>query len=519
MKNKALLIITIFALLFPLYSGEKILTKNFVLKGKKFSVDVEPGVFGSDIFINMKERKNISLLIPGENLFPEVFVRGDHYSVTWINYKKGDVKLAFYNPETDRSRTLITKGFKFISSSTKVVYKKGSPGFVLFRGISDGDNEDIFIFDIKLDRFVKVTKTPGNEKNIIVQNENLENNSTIIVETKTLHKKYIYKINIIDLSVRKISEENIIRNRNLSDPKISERGYNTIVAFGDSITWGKMRMDDLIGESHSELTYWYKASEYLTDNYGETYTVNLGINRDSSQMGVDRMDINFRYISAYYLLVLFGTNDVGGGAFSANSTKENLQWIMENARDNYRMFPVISTVPPQKLYLPGIQYYKNETEELNQKIILMAVGNNFPYIDPYTAFFQHPDGWEAMLEDTKGNHPSPTGHQVMADLVVPKLLSASPKKPESIVFESTDSSSVSITCGENFEFDFSHYKVMFGFQPANLNREVNFESNIFSMIMLPSGIELRNIVYFKIQAVDKADYSSDFTQIFSLNLN
>ncbi|MEN8154096.1 MAG: SGNH/GDSL hydrolase family protein [Acidobacteriota bacterium] len=518
MKNKALLTVIILTLLLPLFSEEKIQKKDFILKGKKYSADVEPGVFGSDIFITNEKRKNISILTPGENLFPEVFPRGDHYFVTWIHYKKNDVKLAFHNSKDNSTRMLIKGGFKFISSETKLIFQRNIPRFVLFRGIYEKENEDIFIFDLLKDKLARITDTEGNEKNIVINSEDIGRIGSFIIKTKTLYKNYIYEIGIKDLSVIKISEKEIIRGGKISGPMISERGYNTIVAFGDSITWGKMRMNDLIGESHPELTYWYKASEYLTDNYGKTYTVNLGVNGDSSQMGVDRMDTNFRYVSAYYLLVLFGTNDVGGGGFSSNSTKENLDWIMENAIETYNMFPVISTVPPQKLYLPGIQFYKNETEELNKKIIKMAEDNNYPYIDPYTAFFQHPEGWEAMLEDSKGNHPSPTGHQVMADLVVPKLLSAPPGKPEGISFENSGSGALNITCDENVEFDFSHYKVMFGFQPDKLNRDISSESNIFSLITLPVGSDLRNTIYFKIQAVDKDNNVSDFTEIFSSDI-
>ena len=114
-----------------------------------------------------------------------------------------------------------------------------------------------------------------------------------------------------------------------------------------------MRMNNLPGEYHPELTYWYKSSEYLTENYGETYTVNLGVNADTSQKGVDRMDTDFQYVDGYYCLVMFGTNDVGGSLFSPSSTTENLKWILNNAKDKYGMFPVISTIPPQKKFLPG----------------------------------------------------------------------------------------------------------------------------------------------------------------------
>ena len=279
-------------------------------------------------------------------------------------------------------------------------------------------------------------------------------------------------------------------------------------------------MYEFIDSYHPELTYLAKTSDHFNENYGETSIINLGVNRDSSLDGVERMDAELLFDKGYYFLVLFGTNDVSLGTFSSTSTTKNLQWILENARDNYAMFPVISTVPPQKLYLAGIQFYKDETEKLNEKIILMATSLNFDYIDTYYAFFNQDEDWEAMLEDIKGNHPSPAGHQVMADMIIPIILSLTPEIPSEVGFSAnTGGNSINVSCTQNSEFDFSHYNVKFGFSPTQLNREMTYSSSNFTIYFYPFSLNLKRVVYFKMQSVDIDGNSSEFTDIYSIDLD
>jgi len=498
---------------FAFASDSRIQQKEFLLKGRRCMVSVIAGLSGSDIYIDTGKKKNITLLIPGENLCPNITVRENNYFATWLNYKKGDVGLGFYNPVSNFSRIVVRRGFRFISGASKVVFNNNSPEFILFRGIRDRDNEDIFLFRISDEKLIRVTDTAGNEKEIIVHEQSPAGKGKIRLQTKTLYRNYIYEIYKSDLRVKKLLDTEIERKNFRSNPAITSKGLNTIVAFGDSITWGKMRMNDLQGEYHPELTYWFKTSEYLSENYGTTYTVNLGVNADKSQKGVDRMDDDFKYLSAYYLLVLFGTNDVGGALFSPASSAENLRWIIENARDNYGMYPIISTVPPQKKYVPGVQLFKDETEELNTLIITMAVEEGIPYIDTYSIFMTYADGWEALLEDTKGNHPNPTGHQLMADLIVPKIL-AVPPASASVTDISGSTNSVQITTSENYEFDFDHYEVKFGYYPGKLDFDASFNSNIFSLIRFPAGLKIRDTIYFKVRSVDKDGNGSDFSVDF-----
>ncbi|MCK4890372.1 MAG: SGNH/GDSL hydrolase family protein, partial [Candidatus Aminicenantes bacterium] len=315
-------------------------------------------------------------------------------------------------------------------------------------------------------------------------------------------------------------KKEILRGQKANQAAFTNDELNTIVGIGDSVTWGKMRMFEFIDSYHPELTYLAKTSDYFNENYGDTSTINLGVNRDSSLDGVERMDEELLYGKGYFFLVLFGTNDVTSGTFSSTSTSKNIQWILENARNNYGMFPVVSTVPPQKLYLAGVQFYKEQTEKLNGKIILMASAQNFSYIDSYDAFFDQDEDWETMLEDVKGNHPSPSGHQVMADMVIPILLSLIPEVPSNVNFSAnTSGNSFNVSCTQNNEFDFSHYNVKFGFTPTQLDREMTYTSNNFTIYFYPFNLNLKRMVYFKMQSVDKDGNSSEFTDIYSIFLN
>lgn len=515
MKKISIFLIQFIVLITLFLSGEKILSKKFIYKGRSYNIDVESNPSGSDVILSLEKRKNLSLSIGGENLFPKVHVSKEKYFITWVNYRKENVKLGFYNSCENESSLINLKKFKFVSSDTSVILRSGKPYLLIFRGEKNfSNNEDIFIYNILSGIVKRVTSTPENEKTIDIPDWDLSGSKNLLLKTKTLYYEYTYSIKITDMSVELLEKKKIVRGKSgLMNPSISTEAYNTIVAFGDSITWGKMRMFDLDGEEHPELTYWYKASEYLTEHYGETFTINLGVNGNTSYQGVERMDTDFPLNPGYFCLVLFGTNDVGSGSFSADSSVENIKWIMNNAIKSYGMFPVVSTIPPIKKYIPGVQFFKENTEELNSKIVIMAVEEEFPYFDTYSVFMNYPDGWEALVEDIKGNHPNPTGHQIMADLVVPKILSAIPKKPE-ILNISSSSHLINIGCTENFEFDFDSYDVKFGYSPDRLEFDMNFPSNQFSLIRSPGELKLRDTIYFKVSSVDKSGNHSGFTQVY-----
>jgi hypothetical protein len=123
-----------------------------------------------------------------------------------------------------------------------------------------------------------------------------------------------------------------------------------------------------------------------------------------------------------------------------------------------------------------------------------------------------------MLEDIIGQHkvaahPSPAGHQVIADLFLPKILELPPQTPSNILFSAVNPIRLNVVWTENYEFDFSHYVIEFGFNSENLNRRVETIDSFFSFIRLPFHSFSHSRVYFRIRAADKDGYSSDFSEV------
>ena len=88
MRNIIISIFLLAVFVSGLHGGEKIFSEEYKLRGRSANLEVESGPYGTDVFLNIGARKNLSYFTPGENLFPKMFVKDDGYSVTWISYKK-----------------------------------------------------------------------------------------------------------------------------------------------------------------------------------------------------------------------------------------------------------------------------------------------------------------------------------------------------------------------------------------------------------------------------------------------
>jgi lysophospholipase L1-like esterase len=384
---------------------------------------------------------------------------------------------------------------------------------MVFKG-NNSDNDDLFVYDFNSGQFRNLTETPDNEKVFEISQEN----GLFRIETRTLYHQSVYQMNLKNAQIILLEKEPIIRDPEWMPREWNAVTLNSIIAFGDSITVGEMRMDDLDGELHPELAYLAKVNELL-EEYGETYPINLGISGSNTYQAVERMDRDFSANPAYFCLILYGTNDVGWNLFSAASSAENLEWICLNARGKFGMYPIISTIPPAKLWEPGVQVFIEETEALNARIINLATRNNIPYINTYQAFFNHPDGWEACLEDIKGNHPSPLGHEIMAGLFAPKILELPPAQPRNINEVANTPNYIMVQWSENLEFDFDTCRVEYGFQPDVMNRIARSTGNYIKFLNFPFDPYLNHKIYFRIQAMDLDGNTSAFTPVISIEFD
>jgi lysophospholipase L1-like esterase len=490
-------------------------TVTFQLNEKTFQVLVRlsGSGTGSDIFLEGPgtEGKNLSFHFPGENLFPVVTVNklNNRFMVSWIHYCKGNVQLCLYDSFVDDTRWIALENFTS-AYPLAVIFNDEIPTLLIFKG-NNSDNSDIFYFHLGTGIVVNITGTPDSEQRIHIFDEE----KRVFIETETLFHHYRYRIKKRNIKVTLTKKKAFEYDWERHQPAADQEGLaiNTIVGFGDSITWGRMQMNNLEGDYHPELTYLAQLQEMFAVNYGETYTINLGVSGDRTIDAVARMDEAFSGVNAFFCLVMLGTNDVAHGDFDVDESVQNLEFIVTTARTFYHMYPVISTIPPQRHNHPTLQYYKENTESLNTRIIEMATENQVQFIDAYKAFMEHPLGWLALLEDKKGNHPNPLGHLVIANLFKEKILELPPAIPQDIVSSDASTSSQTLTWSANQEFDFSHYFIEFGYSPNQLNRNLTTSNSFYTFRVIPLYAPFNSKIYFRIQAIDKDGNTSEFTPI------
>jgi lysophospholipase L1-like esterase len=488
-------------------------TVSFHWNNQLHRVSVEASSAGCDIILTNQGIQNLSAGFPGENLFPKVTVNPSAriFTVAWMHFVPGNIQLCIYDSRSNNSRILPLEGFKY-AVPIKTVFRDEDTYLLLFLG-DNSNNTDIFYYNLHTGLTGNLTQTPDSEQEYEITDEK----NRFFIETKTLFHKYRYRVKKSSLTPELLEKKDIERGPQFQVPGASVPAQNTILGFGDSITYGVVRMDlnNCDDYYHPELTYLAQLKQILTEGYGAVETVNAGVSRNTSYNGIDRMHEVFSESGAYFCLVMFGTNDVVAG-LSADVSAENLAYILNTARSTYSMYPIVSTIPPQKdeeRGLPGVQYYTYQTEALNAAIIEMAEQNNVPFIDTYTAFMEHPEGWEAMLELCKGNHPSPLGHEVIAGLFKEKILELPPAKPVLIRNLDTTNYKAEMEWAPNEEFDFSHYLIEYGYTMGNLTRTITTTSNHYTFIMFPFYRPVYSKLYFRLQAVDRDGNTRGFTEI------
>lgn len=489
---------------------------SFQSGDQQHRVEVRTTKTGCDVFRIGKKIKNLSAYFPGENLFPKVTVSesGSYFTVAWMHYQRSNVQLCLYNSLTDFTQWLPLENFSS-AYPLKTIFYDDTPYLLFFVG-NNSNNTDIFYYHLAKGYVENITQSPNSEQTFeIVDREN-----KVFIETETLFHHRRFRLKKQNLMVSQIEEtviEREIRDR-IEEPGVSIIPViNTILGFGDSITYGVIRMDpdDPDDYYHPEQAYLEQLREMLSEDYGEVAVVNRGVSRNTSLQGVERMHEVFSEANAFFCLVMFGTNDVVFPTFDADASTQNLAFIVDTARYSYDMYPIISTIPPQKneLIEPHIQYYIDNTEALNAKIIDMATRNDVAYIDTYTAFIEFRSGWEILLERVKGNHPSPLGHGVIANLFEGKILELPPAPPGYILKMGGSPIVQTFEWAPIEEFDFSHYLVEFGYAPGQLDRFITVSTNFYSFINFPFYAPFYSKLYFRIQSVDMDLNASDFTPI------
>jgi lysophospholipase L1-like esterase len=489
---------------------------RFQIGGQDYQVAVRPVSGGCAIVLQGAGGERVlSLGGGGEDLFPVVTTSGDHFFIFWIHVQPDRRDYVLYDSRAGAARMLDFAGFTFLSKPG-LILQSGEPWGIVFLG-NRSDNDDVFFFDLWDGRLVNLSRTPVSEKKFSVELDG----ETIRVSALTLQERVEYRMNraTLDVTVRDRrllksgagAADGSGRPAAASDPRILA---NTFVAFGDSITWGKMRMNDLEGEYHPELAYPEQMRSLLASSYGPAYPVNLGIPGNTTFDGTDRIDADLAANPGIYFLLMLGTNDVIFNWFSVDSSLENIEYMI-SAAEAKGMRVIISTIPPRKDSLGGLLFVQNNIAGLNAGIRDLAARRKIGFVDTHTAFMNAnpPEGWKSLLEDVVGNHPSPAGQVVIAKLFAFSLEAFPPALPAGVTaLPAPRPGQEPFYWQPCYESDFSFFRLEYGF---SLNKMIFSATTprtyyLFTILPYQVGVRLpgRLTIYFRIQSVDKAGNAS-----------
>jgi len=471
----------------------------------------------SDIQLSSDQSGTLTLNtgIPGMHLLPVVTVSpgDDRFVVSWYMYQHNNKQLYMYDSRTGATRLLPLHGFK-TAFPVSTVYTDDEPQLLVFMG-NNSNNTDLFIYHLGNGTVMNITNTPHSEIHYSV----FDLNRRVFIEADTLHHHYRYRIKKSTLRTTLTKKSPIQRPIPAPRPQLNAAALNTVVGFGDSITWGTIRMDpnfmDGDNERWEEMAYLKQLERLTAEEYDPIATVNLGVPGDQSWMGQARLQEDFDDVNAAFCLMMFGTNDVLSQRFDPDQTIEVMVDMTHTITVDYGMYVIVSTIPPQKSefrFGKGVQAYVQQTLDLNAALKQMGTNLGIPVVDSYTAFMNGTYYWEDLLELYKGNHPSPQGHTVMAQLFQEKILEVPPAAPTNI--RSVQSGAkLTMLWDENKEFDIDRYRFSFGYQPNALNRTVETVNTYYQFIPVPSASPFDRTIYVKIQALDKAGNASPYSSV------
>lgn len=481
----------------------------FVSGGKTYRLVVR--CVPSGTFVVLSDGKTETVLggAAGDNLFPSAQAAGGRFHALWINYQDGRTGLGLYDSGTRTSRVIPLDGLKFAGSPV-LLERAGRPFGVVLLG-NASDNDDIFFLNLGDNRLTNVSRSPRSEKRFTV--EPVPGGILIRAESLTDRARYLLedggaRFGLLGREPRRIPSP---RGTAVPPEEGDCRPANTYAAFGDSITFGVMRMANLLGEVHPELAYPERVREILAKSFGPAYPVNLGVPGQQTYEGALRVRGDLDAVNGLYFLLMMGTNDCIHGYFSVDSSMESLAYIIDAAKER-GMRVIISTIPPRKDGLGSVRFVRDNIAAFNLATAALAASMGIGFIDTHGAFMASapPDGWKVLLEDIGGNHPSPAGHTIIATLFAGALAAFPPLDPSHIRNVSTEEPTVRrFRWDTGCESDLAGFRVEFGVQPGRFDRVAVTRESTIVFPGFPSAV-----VYFRIQAEDTGGHRSGYTRTF-----
>ncbi|MDD5557807.1 MAG: GDSL-type esterase/lipase family protein [bacterium] len=196
------------------------------------------------------------------------------------------------------------------------------------------------------------------------------------------------------------------------DGERSAGGEIDIIAFGDSITWGR-------GSSANGPRTGYPVylQAILTHNHPAfSFRVfNEGVPGERTDTGLQRIDAVLARYPAQAILIMEGTNDIFYG-ISPRTIQENLRQMAFRARAR-GVVPVLATLIPTDPRMRPEQYARTRSFYLGNYIQELHARHQILYADQWREFCSVPNFGETLFCHNAGggNHPNDNGYRyVMA---------------------------------------------------------------------------------------------------------
>ncbi len=480
---------------------------DFIYKKDNFSFKVKKTKQGNSLILYKNKVKYKDLSKKGfYNLYPEVFIldSGD-VNIIWQSKKDKKTFLTLYSLKKDLFTAIKIEDFMFARplALVKNIHKEK---LLLFKG-NNSNNAELFLYNFKTSKVINISNTPYSEFDFEV----IKESDGLKVKSKSIKECREYFIDIDNLNY----DFTLIQKGNKVAPL--DLGYerrNIIVGFGDSIIWGKMRMDNLEGEHHPSLTFMGQLVSDFCENYGEVGSVNLGLPGDNTYGAASRVEEAFSDVNGEFALIMYGTNDIRPG-FDCNSSIENMRFVIEKIK-SYGYYVIVSTIPPQRYYSSEI-LCTEETKLYNESLMRLCEKLKVVCVNPYPLFMNYPGGTLALLEDTKGNHPSPLGHSLIAKLIKPEILKLPPDSVKNIKLYENSHYSKRFNWQRTLAFDFDFYQIIYGSDKDNMKMIFKTKDNFISFNSnWVFNKRLKRKIFFKIISVDKSGNKSKESPIYNV---
>lgn len=334
-----------------------------------------------------------------------------------------------------------------------------------------------------------------------------------------------YSIKISDIFIKKYLINPLFSEEELSKKEDKYKGYEEqefinikdialdykkFVGFGDSITYGYVDRTP-----QPELGYIPRLQLLVNSQiFDDGIVISEGIPGEKTYEAIERFEQVIITDKGKYLLFHEGTNDtIHAKDIPVSSTIFNISYMMDKALE-YDIQPILSTIIPR-----DPNDYRTQRERgiaISEGIRSIAIEKNIPLIDFWDIFDNYPEsdgGYYSLTSDHV--HPSEKGYQLMAEEWLESLEDIiKPKMPENITISNTSPFRIDIQWSENYEKNFSHYIIEFGYSSNNLDRTSSTSTNSYSFINFFFNSPLHSALYFRIQAVDSNEHKSDFTSIY-----